>query len=82
MRAIIRCPSPTECAGTYSKWPSQQNISKALNLSSYSNGPYNKYSKNTFRNFLEGFQPNSNPNPDIDEVGSDNITRLLHNIVS
>ena len=82
MMAIVRCPSPTECAGTYSKWPSQQDIKKALSLSSYSNRPYNKYSESSFRNFLEGFQPDPNPNPDIAEVGSDNIIRLLHNIVS
>ena len=84
IRPIIRCPSPTQCADTYSKWPSQQTISRALSLSSYSNGPYyNKYSENTFSNFLEGFEPN--PSCDLEnlEINSgDGIAHHLHNLVS
>ena len=86
IRPIIRCPSPTQCAGTYSKWSSQQTINRALNLVSYSNGPYyNKYSENTFSNFLEGFEPN--PSGDLGnlEINYDDhipIARHLHNLVS
>lgn len=81
IRPIIRCPSPTECAGDYSRWPSTESVELALQKSSFSNAPYNKHAEDSFRNFLEGFDPNPDPNPDM-EVSSDNITRLLHNLVS
>ena len=86
IRPIIRCPSPTQCAGTYSKWSSQETINSALNLGSYSNGPYyNKYSENAFSNFLEGFEPN--PSGDLENLEFNYgdgiaIARHLHNLVS
>ena len=82
MRPIVRCPSPAQCAGTYSKSPSQETISRALSLSSYSNGPYNKFSENSFSNFLEGFEPNPSGNHENLEINKDGIARHLHNLVS
>ena len=83
IRPIIRCPSPIQCTNDYSKWPSQQTINRALNLSLYSNEPFNKYSENTFSNFLEGFEPNPSGNFENLEINSgDGIARHLHNLVS
>ena len=87
IRPIIRCPSPAQCADDYPKWSSQETINRALSLSSYSDEPYyNKYSENTFSNFLEGFEPN--PSGDLENLeikggeDGDGIARHLHNLVS
>ena len=82
MRPIVRCPSPTQCTDDYSKWPSQQTINRALNMSSYSHGPYNKYSKNAFSNFLEGFEPHPSDSENLEINSQDGIARHLHNLVS
>ena len=86
IRPIIRCPSPTQCADDYPKWPSQETINKALNLDLYSNETYNKYSEGTFSNYLEGFEPNPSGNLEDLEFteGADGnpIARRLHNLVS
>ena len=83
IRPIIRCPSPTQCTDDYLKWPSQKIINRALNLSLYSNVTYNKYSENTFSNFLEGFEPNpSGDNESLEINPEDGIARHLHNLVS
>ena len=86
IRPIVRCPSPTQCTDDYPKWPSQETINRALTLSLYSNETYNKYSEDTFSNFLEGFEPN--PSGDLDNLeikkgeDGDYIARHLHNLVS
>ena len=83
IRPIIRCPSPAQCADDYPKWPTQEIINRALNLSSYSRGPYNKYSENTFSNFLEGYEPSPSGDRENLEINSgDGIARHLHNLVS
>ena len=85
IQSIIRCPSPTQCANDYSKWPSQETINRALKLDSYSNEPYNKYSENTFSNFLEGFEPNYTASDNLENLEikeGDGIARHLHNLVS
>ena len=53
---LQRCPLIDDpCSINNSDWPSIANVSDAINMSSYDDGEYNRFSTSGFRNFMEGF---------------------------
>ncbi len=78
---LTRCPSPETCDKSNSNWPTIDDINTALSISTFDTPGYNKTSTNSFRNFLEGFDPVDNCTG-RQLCSDDGGQRYLHNAVS
>ena len=84
---LIRCPIEDRCTRNYNGWPTKADIDATLAKSSFSDpNIFNKYSKNTFSNDVEGYIP-------VDDCGEwtlcskdsksgISVNRTHHNVVS
>ena len=88
---LRRCANATLCEKNDDKWPSYEDIDRAVSINEYDTSPYNSFVVNTkesFRNFLEGFisRPGSvcqgNTMCSFDAYWNMSLTRTIHNVVS
>lgn len=96
IQPIIRCSNNTACTAVAELFPSRRDVIRALTQyqvwadpDNEDYDPFNKYAKNSFCNFLEGFelQPRENADPYLSSSITVNGTlksmnRALHNVVS
>ena len=84
---LRRFPNETYYTHPYPGWPLREDIENALNLDSFHDSkPYNKYNKDSFGNFVEGYEPTSSCGErdicNCDMRGGQRFVRKLHNSVS
>ena len=57
---LRRCPTvdnSNSCRSNNPDWPSKANVDMAINMQQYDTSLYGKFAEESFRNFMEGFDP-------------------------
>ena len=76
---LQRCPftGTNPCDVNNPDWPTLADVKKAVQMSSYDDSNYDKYSRNGFRNFMESFNVLSDPSSDITSCAQNRLCVIL-----
>lgn len=95
IQPLVRCPNNTACTAAAGLFPVREDVIRALteyqvwaDPNDYE--PFNKYARNSFSNFLEGFNLQPVPRPylssdvtiDMNGTKTMSMAHILHNAVS
>ena len=74
---LQRCPftGTNPCDVNNPDWPTVAAVKQAVQMSSYDDSNYDKYSRSGFRNFMEGFNVLSNSSSDISSCANDRLCK-------